>query len=485
MNATLRRDAIHSHIQGIGAPSSFQAESTLIGMALRDQSAIDIAEGLSPNHFSDPLRGRLWAAIQARQARGALVDMVLLDDEFRSDEAYHEAGGLAWLSNLCDVAPGASKAAAYAAEVREAAQRRDLLRLSDKITAEVREGESTAADVIGTAEAALLAMQVSTRRLEPVAAGFAAGRVLDWLDAPPEAQYGINTGLPPLDEEIGPLMAGNVIALAGRTSMGKSAAAEVIAYNIAMQGHGVIQISTEMSEEEMARRHLTDIAHRHWGREGPEYRDILRRRIGGEQRRMLGQAKAELDASPLVMIRKSGVKLSVARSICRRQAAIWARAGVQLGAVFIDHMGHVRLDQPSRDRYADQTAISNATKELADELQCPVFPLLQINRETEKRDEKRPGLSDIRDSGAWEQDADIVIGWYREAYYAQRQPEPKQGYPGSKEDAVWAEWDRARRSSVVEAIVLKARAGPPLTVKLWGDVSRNAIRGAAPQGDLL
>lgn len=485
MTVTVARDRIQRHIEGAGAPSAVEAERTLLGIVLSDPGAIDIIEGLQPAHFFEPLQGRLWGAIQQRHAQGSFSDPALLDGLFRGDEAYHVAGGLGWLLSLVETAPGASRAEAYATQIRESAQRRDLLRLADDMTSQIREGEASAADVIGSAEAALLAMQASSRRLELVTAGFAAARVLEWLDAPQDDEQGVRTGIAPLDEALGPLQPGNVVAMAGRTSMGKSAGAEVVAYNIAAAGYGVIQISTEMADAEMARRHLTDICHRHWGIRGPEYRDILRRRISHDQRQMLSRAQAELDAVPLAMLRRSGVKLSMVRSICRRQAAAWARSGIPLGAVFIDHMGHVRLDQPSRDRYADQTAISNATKELADELACPVFPLLQINRETEKRDDKRPGLSDIRDSGAWEQDADIVIGWYREAYYAQRQAEPKGGLPGSKEDLAWAEWDRARRSPIIEAIILKARAGPPMTVKLWGDVARNAIRGAAPEGDLL
>ena len=102
-----------------------------------------------------------------------------------------------------------------------------------------------------------------------------------------------------------------------------------------------------------------------------------------------------------------------------------------------------------------------------------------MNRQNENREDKRPQLSDLRDSGSWEQDADFVIGWYREAYYAQRQTEPKK-------DLEWAEWDRARKSRTIEAIILKARAGACSTVNLWGDVARNAIRGEVPDyGDLV
>lgn len=466
-------------------PSDMGAEQALLGILIYDNAGFHEIEHVEPADFREPFHSRLFAAVADLIGKGTLAEVVGLGELFEADHALKELGGLRYLVDLVDHAPAVSQANHFARLVRESAQRRAIITLAAEMAQAAKTPGCDAQEVIGLAEAGLLAMQVSTRRHEPVTAGFAAGRVLDWLDAPEEAHTGVRTGIEPLDEALGPLQPGNVVALAGRTSMGKSAGAEVIAYNIAEQGRGVIQISTEMSEEEMARRHLTDIAHRQWASQAPEYRDILRRRISTDQRRMLAYAKDRLDASPLVMIRRSGVKLSMVRSICRRQAAVWARQGIALGAVFIDHMGHVRLDQPSRDRYADQTAISNATKELADELACPVFPLLQINRETEKRDDKRPGLSDIRDSGAWEQDADIVIGWYREAYYAQRQAEPKMGAPGSKEDAIWAEWDRARRSQTIEAIVLKARAGPPMTVKLWGDVARNAIRGSAPEGVLI
>jgi replicative DNA helicase len=116
---------------------------------------------------------------------------------------------------------------------------------------------------------------------------------------------------------LGPLQPGNVIALAGRTSMGKSAAAEVIGYNIAEQGLGVIQLNGEMTVEEMAERHLADICHRRYGALGPEYRDIRRRRVGFDQRQMLTTAQQDLAAVPLVMLKRTGLKFSQLRSIAQ------------------------------------------------------------------------------------------------------------------------------------------------------------------------
>ncbi len=176
----------------------------------------------------------------------------------------------------------------------------------------------------------------------------------------------------------------------------------------------------------------------------------------------------------MTMLRRR-LKMSELRSLARRQASEWHRKGVSLSALIIDHVGLVKPDGGRMDRYEAQTEISNGLKELAEELQCVVIGLNQMNRENEKREDKRPQLSDLRDSGSWEQDADFVIGFYREAYYAQRQPEPKK-------DLEWDAWDRARKSRTIEAIVLKAREGECGTAMLWGDVARNAIRGAEPKG---
>lgn len=461
----------------VGPPASIEAEQAVLGAALYHHETLHLIEGLEARHFSEPFHGRLWEWMTDRVTKGMAAAPEMAVDYFARDAAFEEVGGARYLATLIDRAPPANSAPQYAAHLVELSQRRDLMRLGADLSFAATEAVRVE-DAIGLAESALLAMQTSSRKLEPITAGEASAKVLAYIDAPPEEVVGIRTGLQPLDEELGPLLGGDLILLAGRPSMGKSAAAECISLNIAEQGYGVIQINGEMTPEQMAQRHLADICQRLHGFAGPEYRDMRRRRITHDQRRMLDQAHAILHPLPLVMLKRAGLKMSQLRSIARRQAAIWARQDIKLGALVVDHMGLVKPDQPSRDRYADQTAISNATKELAEELDCPVFALNQLNRESEKRDDKRPQLSDLRDSGSWEQDADYVIGWYREAYYAARQPEPKK-------DLEWAEWDRARKSRDVEAIILKARAGACLTVKLWGDVARNAIRGHAPEGDLL
>lgn len=463
---------------GSRAPANLDLEHAVLGIALYDNEAIHVMEGLGPDHFHEPAHGRIWATITDLLAKGMMADPIMVSGRMTSDQALTEFGGIGFLADLVDQAPPSSSAATFAREIIQLAQRRDLIKLAEQVIENARQDED-ALRSIGLAEAGLLAMQVKSRPLELITASQASAKVLADLDAPEEARTGIKTGIEALDEALGPLLPGNLLLLMGRPSMGKSAAAECIALNIAASGHGVIQINGEMSPEEMTQRHLTDICQARWGYRGPEYRDIRRRRIGHTQREMLQKAHGALEGLPLAMLKRPGLKLSQLRSIARRQAAAWARKGVTLGALIVDHVGLLHPDQSLRDRYADQTVVSNAMKELADELQCVVIGLNQMNRQNENRDDKRPQLSDLRDSGSWEQDADFVIGWYREAYYAQRQTEPK------KEEEIGT-WLNAKASKKVEAIILKARAGECLTVNLWGDVARNAIRSQAPEdGDLM
>jgi replicative DNA helicase len=275
------------------------------------------------------------------------------------------------------------------------------------------------------------------------------------------------------------MQATDLIVLGGRTSMGKSAMASDIALNVATQGRGVIEINGEMSVQQMTRRHLTSLAFTKHGKGAPSYSAIRKRMVSREQRQMLGQAKAEFDQLPISLLQRPGLGFGALRSLVRRERAKMAREGVKLGLLIVDHAGLIKADGGGRSRYEDQTAVSNGMKELAHELGIPVMALAQLSRETEKRDNKRPALSDLRDSGAWEQDADVVIGVYRDAYYAAREPEPKDdGKPNSS--STWAEWDRRRRSKTIEAIILKAREGECTTVELWGDMATNAIRAREP-----
>lgn len=491
-------DVHHLDPRQSALPSNLEAEQALLGAVLFDNTALHRIEvEVMPDHFNEPFHGRMWFAMADGIGKGVLVEPIGLLSLFREDPAFQELGGIRYLADLVDRAPPASEAPHYAGLVHAMATRRELIRIGDEIGRRARlDYGSDAAAMLEEAESALLGIHRDGGRHRLTTAAEAASGVLSWLDTPTADAGGVLTGLGPLDEHLGPLLAGDLVVLAGRPAMGKSAMGGVIAANVAcpdldafcagerqdFRVAGVIEINGEMSVGQMARRHLTDIAQRLYQSGAPSYSDIRRRRIGDIARSRLGRAAEVFGALPVMSLKRTGMTLSALRMVIRRQMSTWERAGIPTGLVVIDHVGLLKADDPRMSRYEAQTAISNGLKELADELAIPILALAQLNRETEKRDSKRPTLADLRDSGAWEQDADVVIGVYRDAYYAQKEPEPKDtGKPDSRLE--WGEWDRRRKSKTIEAVLLKVREGDTGTVELWGDMRTNAIRAAAPEND--
>lgn len=462
-----------------GVPCDMDAEQAVLGAVLFDNAVLDRLGQLEAGHFYDPVHARVFDRAQQQIGRGSLADPVGIASALKADPGLAELGGLRFLAKLVERA-FVPAAIAHAKIIVDMALRRRLIQISDAVGLEARRGSSPGSDQLEAAERALLELQVQDRPMQFTTAGRAAQDVLHYIDKPEDHAGGLLTGLAPLDQQMGPMMPGDLIVLGGRTAMGKSALAAVIASNAAAAGQGIIEINGEMSVGQMMRRHLTSLAFDKYNKRAPAYSAIRKREITYDQRQMLEWAADEIEARPLVLMKRTGLRFSGLRSLVRRQRAEWDRAGIRLGAVVIDHAGLVRPDTDNRSRYEDQTIISNGLKEMADELQIVVIALAQLNREPDKRDNKRPMLSDLRDSGAWEQDADVVLGIYRDAYYAQREPEPKTTSGKVDAEMAWAEWDRRRRSKTVEAILLKVREGETGLVELWGDMATNSILGADP-----
>jgi replicative DNA helicase len=460
-------------------PANLDAELALMGVVLYDNEAAHRCEGLKPEHFFEPLHGRLWAIIAEIISRPGLAEPIIVADRMQADPAFAALGGLGFLAEMVDRAPPSNAAGDLAKLIMDTAQRRELLALGGNLAQWARDPEAPIADVQQAVEDALLGMGRVQARARVVSAAEAAADVLAYLDAP-EATGGVLTGLEALDNRLGTLQGGDLILIAGRPGMGKSALGACIALNAAKAGVGTIEINSEMTTAQMMRRHLTDLCFDRHGKASPFYKDIRRREISPAQRRMLEQAAKDISAMPLAMVKRTGLTLSSARSLIRRQRAAWAQQGIKLGLVTIDHVGLLSADGGGRDRYSDQTAIAIGSKQLADDLGIPVIALVQLNRQVEQRDNKRPTLADLRDSGAWEENADTVIGVYREAYYANKDPEPKSGSAGSAADLKWQEWDSKRKSRAIDAMLLKVREGEEGVATLWASIGHNAIRTSEP-----
>lgn len=475
-------------------PAAVEIEQALIGCVISEPAIFDEIDGLDAKHFYEPLHRSIWTEIAWLVRLGKVVDPMMIDQRVSHLPAYVEFGGLDYLGDLVINAPPTRVAPDYAQQLIELWVRRELVVAARHITIEATDKSVSAEEALQGAESALLGLRTGDGRLSLSTASEAAREALEELDAPPEKQKGVYTGLPPLDRHLGPLLPGDLIVLGGRPGMGKSALAAVVALNVAcpdidrlMAGYdinrpmrGVIEINTEMSVKQMARRHLTDICQRVWGFRAPAYSDIRKRNVTPEQRQMLEKAYEVLSSIPLLMLTKAGMTISGVRSVTRRQMALWAREGIEPGLLIKDHVGHMSASDKARGRTEQQTEISNGMKALAGELKVPVLALSQLNRNVEDRDNKRPTLPDLRDSGSWEQDADCVIGVYRDAYYADQEPEPTG--MGAKADLAYAQWDKRRKSKDIEALLLKVREGSRGTITLWGDMATNAIRGSAPDG---
>lgn len=468
----------------IELPSNVDAEQALLGSLLYDNAGFALLPiGLEPGHFFEPFHRRLFQRLKMVVDRGQKADPIILHSAFERDPAYAELGGIRYLADLVDQAPPTANCPDYAREIITVAARRTLVQVGKELIERGSDGAESVDETLAGLEKIVGELHSTGSTIRLIDADEAMDRVLDSIDNPQNYPAGIYTGLGPLDEELGPLLPDDLIVLAGRPGMGKSAIGAIIAQNVALAGHGVIEFHAEMSVEQVWQRRLTATAHSIYASDAPAYASIRKRKLTFDQRQMLGAARDMLRGIPLRSVKRTGLTLGRLRSLAIQQQALWERKGTPLSLIIIDHVGLIRTDREHHSRVDQQTEISNGLKELAGDLKLPIIALAQLNRALEQRDNKRPTLPDLRDSGSWEQDADIVIGAYREAYYAKQEIPPVD--TGGKSTVTWAEWDARARSPWIEAIRLKVRAGETGTTKLWAHMPTNTILGAEPQATYL
>lgn len=272
-----------------------------------------------------------------------------------------------------------------------------------------------------------------------------ADTLAEWLDDIETRQQqptSIPTGLHDLDTVIGGLRAGQLVIVCARTSVGKSIFGGTLALNAAQAGHTALICSVEMGRLELAERYVSNVS----GINGTVLRDGA---IPPNDWDRIADACAELADLPIIIDDRAGLTVPMIRARAKQTA--------DLGVVVVDYMQLLTADDPKTPREQQVARISAALKVLARDLEIPVVALAQLNREVEQRRDKRPVLADLRESGAIENDADVVIGLYRDDYY---NPDTK---------------DRG----VLEAIVMKQRGGRTCTVRLHFDGEHTAVRNLA------
>ena len=463
------------------APSNIEAEQALLGALLYDNAAYErLSDRLQARHFYEPFHQRLFSALESHIRKGQLAEPILLADEFKKDPAFEELGGLRYLADLVDRAPPAANASDYARAIYDLALRRDLIRIGGEITVEAQahDADISARDQIEAAEQKLYTLAESGTS----STGFVnfADALTGAVQMAAEAYSrdgglaGVSTGLTDLDKQLGGLHPSDLLILAGRPSMGKTALATNIAFSVArayawepqpdgsrktVNGGVVAFFSLDMSAEQLAMRLLADVS-------GVSSDRLRKGEIDASEFGRVRDGAIEVQEAPLFIDATGGLSISKLTARARR---LKRQHGLDL--IVVDYLQLVTTDAGGREgnRVQEVSAITGGLKALAKDLGVPVIALSQLSRQVENREDKRPQLSDLRESGSIEQDADVVMFVYREAYYLSR-AEPREGTP---EHMTWQE-DLEKINNVAEVIIGKQRHGPIGTVKLHfhGDTTK-------------
>jgi len=468
-------------------PHNLEAEQALLGCLLFDNAAFErLSDKLRGSHFYEPFHQRLYDVIEDHIRQGLLAEPTLLMGRFKQDPAFEQFGGLRYLADLVDRAPPAANAPDYARVIYDLALRRELIRIGGDISRAAPDPETPALDQIEVAEQSLYTLAETGKP----SSGFVSfsQALAGAVQMAGEAYQrdgklaGLATQLDDLDQKLGGLYPSDLLILAGRPSMGKTSLATNVAFNVArnyrweptpegrrtVSGGVVAFFSLEMSAEQLAMRILADAS-------GISSDRLRKGEIDASDYGRLRDAAIEIGESPLYIDATGGLPISKLAARARRLK----RQEHGLDLIIVDYLQLLTVGDANtqKNRVQEVSEITGGLKALAKELNVPVLALSQLSRQVESRDDKRPQLSDLRESGSIEQDADVVMFVYRESYYLGRS-EPREG---TEEHLKWQQ-DMDQLQHVAEVIIGKQRHGPIGTVRLSFDADTTRFGNLARDG---
>jgi replicative DNA helicase len=404
-----------SAVQNIGVPPhNLEAEKSVLGAVLLDERHLHgllVEEHLRPKDFFRESHRDVFAAMMELYEKDRKIDHLTIAETLRQHGKLEEAGGPEAIDELAGWTPAAGHARDYGRIVRDNAQMRDLLSKSYEIQASVLGREAPARDLVERAERAMLEVahddsQKTIRTISDIL--HEETDKLHRLSVSKTALTGTPSGFKDLDDKTGGFQAGNLIIIAARPSMGKSALVCNMAENAVLDGHAVALFSLEMSESELAQRFVASQAR-------IKGDDLRRGRVPEARWPKILEACQRLAAAPMYVDDSSETGVLEVRAKARR---LHNQIPGGLGLVIIDYLQLMRHEGRVESRVEQVSQISRGLKGLARELGVPVIALSQLSRAVEQRGgDKKPVLSDLRESGAIEQDADLVCFIYREEYY--------------------------------------------------------------------
>ena len=417
-------------------PSNLEAEQSLIGSVLVNNDIIDeVSSFIKPAIFYDPAHVKIFEVIENLNNKGMIANPITLKNYFEKDNMLNEVGGTEYLVKLTRFSGSTKQAIDYAKIIHEMYLRRELISISEKLsydTLNANTQEQNAENIIESTEKSLFNLaERGSFSQSFIEFKKAIDKTIEMATLAMQSDrgvVGVPTGLTDLDEKLGGLHKSDLIILAGRPSMGKTALATNIAYNAAQnilsrqEKSSVAFFSLEMSSEQLSTRILSEQARIKSDsiRQGNVTEEEINRYI--ETSRNIYNLPLYIDETPAITI----------ATLSNRARRIKRLNGLSL--IVVDYIQLMRSSSNKNDgRVQEISEITQGLKAIAKELSVPVLALSQLSRAVEQRDDKQPQLADLRESGSIEQDADVVMFVYREAYYLER----KQPKLGSIEHAEW------------------------------------------------
>ncbi len=464
-------------------PHNLEAEQALLGAILVNNEAAQKVQGfLMPDHFFEPVHGRIFESVLKLMDKNQIADPVKLKPYFENDEALTDVGGAQYLVRLAASAATIINAEDYGRTIYDLATRRSLIQIGEGIVIDAYDApiDAEATEQISDAEKQLFDL-AELGQAESGAQSFSralrtAVENIESAYKDPDSLSGITTGLTQLNNQIGGLHPSDLIILAGRPAMGKTALATNIAFNAAKRwtddlvsgqdmerskGSIVCFFSLEMSADQLAARILSDRANLHYQGPDPIQSHAMRQgKLTEEQFQAIARASIELEDMPLFIDDTPALTIAALRTRARR-----LKRQHNLGLVVVDYLQLLRgsgKGTAGENRVQEISEITRGLKGLAKELHVPVIALSQLSRLVEQRENKRPMLSDLRESGSIEQDADMVMFVFREEYYKEKEE------PSMSDVEKHAQWqaEMANLYGKAEVVIGKQRHGPVGTVKL-------------------
>ncbi len=428
---------MEEQIIGKVPPHSLEAEQSVLGSMILDRDSINTAaEIIRPSDFYRLANGEIYETILTLYNKSEPVDLITLSEELRNRGTLEKIGGMTYLADLSNIVATTANTKYYCEIVEEKSILRKLIKSSNEVVARAYEATDNIDAIIESAEESIF--DITQGRDKD---GFAPVKevLIDSFNqmeqraAHKGGLTGLTTGFIDVDKKLSGLQKSDLVLLAARPSMGKTALGINIAVNAALKAEANVAVfSLEMSKEQLVQRMISSVSHVDLGK-------VISGQLQEEEWGKVIQGMDPLSKSKIFIDDTAGISLLEMRAKCRK---LEMEHGIDL--ILIDYLQLMEMEGRQESRQQEISAISRGLKALAKELDCPVIALSQLSRAPELRADHRPILSDLRESGAIEQDADVVLFLYRDEYY--------------HEDS--------ELRNIGELIIAKHRNGPTGTVEL-------------------